>query len=73
MKRVPRKVERASLELQLVYYHINLSCVFGGMAKSIRVKGVERDIKGTSGVCCARCTVSVCCVCECVYVCMFVS
>ena len=27
-KRVPRKVERAKKDL--VYYHINLSCVFGG-------------------------------------------
>ena len=34
-KRIPRKVERAKKEL--VYYHINLSCVFGG--KKYRCKG----------------------------------
>ena len=56
-----RKVEKARKEL--VYYHIHYIVYL--VAKSIRVKGVERDlIKGTS-VCRAQCTVSVCCVCVC--------
>ena len=57
-----------------MYYHIPYIVYL--VAKSIRVKEVERDlIKGTS-VCRAQCMVSVCCVCVlcvCVYVCVFAS
>ena len=61
-KRVPKKVERARKDL--VYYHINLSCVFGGKKYQSKGSG-KRPHQRYMCVCVCVCVFV--CVCVCVF------